>query len=174
MVRTFQDVRMFVGLTVQESILVSAEVAGGSRRVARARVSELMDLFDLAGLSRQVCEVLSYGQQRRLAIARSLATRPAVLLLDEPAAGLNDAETDALGQEILRIPELAGCGILLIEHNMGLVNTVCSWLHVLDNGTEIFQGEPRDAFANPGVRDAYIGHGFSSRIALDLEAEGPS
>lgn len=172
MVRTFQDVRMFTALTVEESILASAEASGISRAEARSRAHELMDLFDLSSLRSLTCEALSYGQQRRLAVARSLATKPAVLLLDEPAAGLNDVETEALGEEILRIPELNGCGVLLIEHNMGLVNKVCNWLHVLDHGAEIFCGSPRDAFGDPEVREAYIGHGFSSRIVTQFGEEG--
>lgn len=162
LVRTFQDVRMFGGLSVEESVLVCAEASGLPRSAARERTLNLMKAFDLVRLRSAACEALSYGEQRRLAVARALATQPRVLLLDEPAAGLNEVETELLGEEILRIPELTGCSVLLIEHNIDLVTAICARVFVLDHGAEIFRGSPTNAFNDSVVRDAYIGHGFSS------------
>lgn len=166
-VRTFQDVRMFAGLTVEESVRACAEVGRTRRSTARRRTDELLSTFDLSERRRHLCESLSYGDQRRLAIARALATGPRVLLLDEPAAGLNDAETEVLGREILRIPEVHDCGVLLIEHNIALVTAVCTRLYVLDHGAEVFAGPSGEAFDDPHVRDAYLGHGFSARPQPD-------
>jgi branched-chain amino acid transport system ATP-binding protein len=100
---------------------------------------------------------LPYGQQRRLEIARALATRPSLLLLDEPAAGMNPQETEELMEFILQVKEDFGLTVLLIEHDMRVVMGICQWIKVLDYGAEIAEGTPREIQQNARVITAYLG-----------------
>lgn len=156
--RTFQTPRLFAGLTVRENITVGLEAAGNPRgSKAREEVDSLMRRFDLQGLSRQVVSSLPYGHQRRVEIARALAGRPQVLLLDEPAAGLNDGETAELKALIHDVRSDHGCSIIVIDHDMSLIIGVSHRIQVLDEGQVIFAGDPEDAFRQRRVVEAYLG-----------------
>jgi branched-chain amino acid transport system ATP-binding protein len=112
------------------------------------------------GLARKAdhrCDSLSYGDERRVSIARALALQPSFALLDEPASGMNDAECEALMDVIAELPARFGCGVLLIEHNMKVIMGVCQRIHVLDGGQSLAEGSPHDIQMNPAVRRAYLG-----------------
>jgi branched-chain amino acid transport system ATP-binding protein len=155
--RTFQAVRLFKGLTVSENV-EAAQVARGlgrgeARRRARAALAEL-GLGHKAGAA---AARLSYGEERRVGLARALAAEPEFLLLDEPAAGLAPAEADELRHLIGDLRTRYGCGILVIEHNMALVMNLCERIHVLDGGRTIAEGTPAEIRGNGEVRRAYLG-----------------
>jgi ABC-type branched-subunit amino acid transport system ATPase component len=156
--RTFQTPRLFAGLTVRENVSAGLRAAGRVRgSSAREQVDSLLRRFELRGLSRQVVSSLPYGHQRRVEIARALAGRPQVLLLDEPAAGLNDAETAELKAVIQDIRRDHGCSIIVIDHDMSLIMGVSHRIQVLDEGHVIFTGDPADAFRQRQVVEAYLG-----------------
>ncbi len=113
--------------------------------------------MNLTEKSDRLADTLPHGDERRVGIARALAMHPNYLMLDEPAAGLNDAECAELMGLIVRIPEEYGCGVLLIEHNMTVIMGVCERIRVLDNGRDIAEGTPRDIQRNPVVMRAYLG-----------------
>jgi len=153
--RTFQTPRLFAELTVRENVAVGL-TALGRRRGRGDRVEPLLERLALQDLSRQVVSSLPYGHQRRVEIARALAGEPTVLLLDEPAAGLNDAETAEL-RELLREIRGDGCSILVIDHDMSLIMGVSDRIQVLDEGRVIFTGAPEEAFKQKDVVEAYLG-----------------
>ncbi len=166
--RTFQNIRLFPSLTVFEHILVAQSCrasnllvdllpfATTSEAVRRRKALDLLESVDLADRRNELAVHLPYGAQRRLEIARAVATSPELLLLDEPAAGLNETETSELRGmlEALRSQEHT---ILLVEHDMKLVMQVCSRVLVLNFGKLIGSGSPAEVRANPGVIDAYLG-----------------
>lgn len=156
-VRTFQAVRLFRSMTVSENVETALVNGGWSRRAARARAPELLDYLGILHRADRSCDGLSYGDERRVGIARALAQAPRYLLLDEPAAGMNLAESRALGTLIQSIRRDFGCGILLIEHNMGLVSAICERLHVMASGRTVTAGTPDEVFAHPDFRSAYLG-----------------
>lgn len=156
--RTFQTPRLFTGLTVRENITAGLRAAGSVRgATARQEVDSLLARFELQRLSREVVSSLPYGHQRRVEIARALAGRPQVLLLDEPAAGLNDAETADLKTVIEDVRRDHGCSIIVIDHDMSLIMGVSHRIQVLDEGQVIFTGDPADAFRERRVVEAYLG-----------------
>ena len=170
--RTFQNIRLFNALTALENIKVGADSRGKAgpisvmlglprmrreERAATARALELLDFVGLAGRHDAVASSLSYGEQRRLEMARALATDPQVLLLDEPAAGTNPAEKLDLAKLIARINAELGISILLIEHDMKLVMSVASYVVVLNFGKVIAAGSPEEIQRNPAVIEAYLG-----------------
>jgi branched-chain amino acid transport system ATP-binding protein len=156
--RTFQTPRLFAGLTVRENIAAGLRAAGNPRgAAARERVDSLLARFELQRLSRHVVASLPYGLQRRVEIARALAGNPQVLLLDEPAAGLNDSETAELKTAIEEIRHGQGCSIIVIDHDMSLIMGVSHRIQVLDEGEVIFMGDPSDAFRERRVVEAYLG-----------------
>ena len=155
MARTFQTPRLFRDLSVRENIEVGAN-AGRARRSGRARVEVLLRRLGLEELSRHVVSSLAYGYQRRVEIARALVAEPQVLLLDEPAAGLNDAETADLRELLLDIRR-EGCAIIVIDHDMNLIMNVSDRVQALDDGRVIFVGAPEDAFREKVVVEAYLG-----------------
>lgn len=122
-----------------------------------ARALDILRVFDLADAARQSASNLPYGKQRKLEIARALATNPKLLLLDEPAAGMNPNETAELMDTIRLVREQFDVTILLIEHDMKLVGGICEYLYVLNFGRELAQGEPRVVLSNPDVITAYLG-----------------
>jgi branched-chain amino acid transport system ATP-binding protein len=155
--RTFQAVRLFGRLTVAENIEVGALGVGASPRVARTRARLLMEQLGLSHLATITSASLPYGSERRVALARALATEPKFMLLDEPAAGLDESETDDLASALLEIRETTGCGLLVIEHDMRLITKVCDLAHVLAAGRTLAVGTPHDVIRDPAVIEAYLG-----------------
>ena len=170
--RTFQNIRLFNKLTVLDNVKTALhnEVGytlaesllhlGSYRKKERemdARALDILKVFGLDGKSGYTAANLPYGQQRKLEIARALATSPKLLLLDEPAAGMNPQETGELMETIQLVREKYGVTILLIEHDMKLVAGICEYLYVLNFGRELAQGTPAEVLHNPEVVTAYLG-----------------
>jgi ABC-type branched-subunit amino acid transport system ATPase component len=156
--RTFQSIRLFDRLTVLENIQVNALAAAGlGRRQAALLALDLADEFDLVGLGGAYVGELSYGDRRRVEIARALAGKPRFLLLDEPAAGMNENETEHLGGLIEHIRSQRGCGVLLVDHDLELIMVHCEKITVLNQGEEIAYGAPAEVQSNEAVIAAYIG-----------------
>ena len=170
--RTFQNIRLFNNLTVIENVMVGlannipCNVAESVFRLPRHKKSErefydkalaLLEIFQLAEYKDYLAANLPYGKQRKLEIARAMATNPSLLLLDEPAAGMNPSETQELMDDIAFIREKFDITILLIEHDMRLVGGICEKLTVLNFGTELAKGQTAEVLANPAVIKAYLG-----------------
>ena len=168
--RTFQAIRLFKGLSVLENVLVGRYVRSRSDVLAsllpfrdsgsaeRARSREILERFGLRGRAGALAGELSYGDQRRLEIARALASEPRLLILDEPAAGMNPTESAAL-QTMLGTLAAEGLTIILIEHDVRLVMGACERVVVLNFGRKIAEGPPAAIQADPAVREAYLGAG---------------
>lgn len=155
--RSFQGGRLFKAMSVFQNVEVSGLGLGLSRRKAGQRAAEMLDWMGISGLSGQMAGTLPYTDERRVAIARALVTKPDFLLLDEPAAGMSDHECDDLMTLVRSIPQVHGCGILLIEHNMAVVLGLCERVHVLDGGRTLAEGTPAEVRADKAVIDAYLG-----------------
>ena len=155
--RTFQAVRVFAGLSVRDNVEAAALGGGLGRRAARRQAAEVLERLGLGALAEREAGAVSAGDERRVGIARALATRPSFLLLDEPAAGLNDAESIRLIDTIRALAGEFGCGVLLVEHDMRVVMGTCARLHVLDSGRTVAAGDPATVAADPDVIAAYFG-----------------
>jgi len=165
LVRTFQAVRLFRAMTVLENLEVAAVGAGLGRRAAERRAYEILEWMGDAHRALDRADALPYGDERRVGIGRALAMAPRYLLLDEPAAGLGDAECDQLMQLMARVPQDFRCGVLLIEHNMRLIMGVCHRIHVIDSGRTIAEGSPSQIRNDPAVIRAYLGSKSERRRA---------
>ncbi len=158
-VRTFQNVRLFPRLSVRENIAAAALAQGLGRQAAAETCAELLERLDLERFAEAEARTIPYGDERRVGIARALAAQPRFLLLDEPAAGLNAVECDALVALVAALPSMFGCGVLLIEHNMSVVMRLCRDLHVLDGGRTITVGPTDTVRYDQNVVRAYLGSG---------------
>ena len=155
--RTFQHSRSFRGLTVRENVEVAALGVGAGPRSGAARADELLDLLGLAPYEDAPAGLLAHGDERRLGVARALATEPRFVLLDEPAAGLPEAEVPEFAAVIRAVRDDAEAGVLLIDHNMALVMEVCDRIQVLDQGRTLAEGTPSEIRGNLDVASAYLG-----------------
>jgi branched-chain amino acid transport system ATP-binding protein len=170
--RTFQNIRLFSQMSVLDNVLVACETARRTglrgalartstfreeERTMRDKALELLELFELSSLADERSTSLSYGNQRRLEIARALMLGPRLLLLDEPAAGMNYGEAEGLKKQIRWLRERFDLTVVLVEHNMQVVMSVCEEIHVLDYGETIAHGSPEQIREHPKVLAAYLG-----------------
>jgi branched-chain amino acid transport system ATP-binding protein len=155
--RTFQHGRLFRGLTVRENVEVAALGAGAAPGEARRRASQLLELLGLDARADDSAAVLPHGDERRLGVARALALRPQFVLMDEPAAGLHEAEIPAFAAVVRSVRDEFGAGVLLIDHNVPLIMEVCDRVHVLDRGRTLAEGTPAEILRNFDVATAYLG-----------------
>ena len=155
--RTFQTIRLFRDLTVLENVEVAAVSMGLSRREARQRALEVLEEIGISRWAEMLAGVLPYGLERRVEVARALATKPKFLFLDEPAAGLNEDESEELLQVLAAIPERKDLGMLIVDHDMRLIMRLCHRLHVLNFGKTIGEGTPEEVRQIPAVLEAYLG-----------------
>jgi branched-chain amino acid transport system ATP-binding protein len=162
--RTFQHSHAFGGLSVRENVEVAALGVGASQRTAAGRADELLDLLALSPYAHQPAASLAHGDERRLGVARALAADPRFVLMDEPAAGLPEAEVPRFATAVSVIRD-RGAGVLLVDHNVALVLEVCERIHVLDQGATLAEGTPGEIRSHLGVAAAYLGES----AAEDLE-----
>jgi branched-chain amino acid transport system ATP-binding protein len=155
--RTFQHSRSFPGLSVRENVEVAALGIGTGPREAARRARGLLELLALEELAEVTAAALSHGDERRLGVARALATEPRFVLMDEPAAGLPEAELPEFAAVVRSVRDEHGAGVLLIDHNMALVMEVCDRIQVLDQGRTLAEGPPAEIRANLDVAAAYLG-----------------
>ncbi|MCC7535542.1 MAG: ABC transporter ATP-binding protein [Deltaproteobacteria bacterium] len=183
--RTFQNIRLFRAMTVRENVIVAghkihranmldAVLRNGrfdaDERAFTDKADELLEIMGLRELADEEASSLPYGSQRRLEIARALMLEPKVLLLDEPAAGMNSSEADKLEDQIRFLRDELSLTIVLVEHNMSVVMSVCERIHVVDHGETIAEGPPSVVKADPKVLAAYLGEETPEAAIADLRA----
>ena len=155
--RTFQHSHAFRSLTVRENVEVVALGVRTSARRAAERAAELLELLGLTSYADSPAASLAHGDERRLGVARALATEPRFVLMDEPAAGLPEAEVPGFAAVVRSVRDEHGAGVLLIDHNMSLIMAVCDRIQVLDQGRTLAQGTPAEIRSNIDVAAAYLG-----------------
>jgi branched-chain amino acid transport system ATP-binding protein len=155
--RTFQHSRSFGALSVRENVEVAALGSGARVRQARRRADELLELLGLTDRVHRPAGTLAHGDERKLGVARALATEPRYLLMDEPAAGLPEAEVPDFAAVVRSVRDDHGAGVLLIDHNMALIMDVCDRIQVLDQGRTLAEGTPTEIRRNLDVAAAYLG-----------------
>jgi branched-chain amino acid transport system ATP-binding protein len=155
--RTFQHSHPFRSLSVRENVEVAALGTGASPATARRRAADLLGLMRLDGYADAPAGALPHGDERRLGVARALATAPSFVLMDEPAAGLPEAEVPEFAAVVRSVRDDHGAGVLLIDHNMALIMGVCDRIQVLDQGRTLAEGTPAEVRANLDVAAAYLG-----------------
>lgn len=170
--RTFQNLRVFSAMTVEDNVITGNHVniqAGfidsllhtkkfkNDESRARREAEELLEFVGLDGMKKEIAGSMAYGQQKRLEIARALASKPKICLFDEPAAGMNSAEALEMMEVIKRVQKERGIGIILIEHNMEAMMTTANRIIVMDTGRQIAEGTPTEIQANPLVIKVYLG-----------------
>ena len=155
--RTFQHSHAFRALSVRENVEVAALGGGADPRSAARRADELLQILALDRFAESSAANLAHGDERRLGVARALASEPRFVLMDEPAAGLPEAEVPDFAAVVRSVRDDHGAGVLLIDHNMALIMDVCDRIHVLDQGTSLAAGTPTEIRANLDVAAAYLG-----------------
>jgi branched-chain amino acid transport system ATP-binding protein len=155
--RTFQHSHAFRSFSVRENVEVAAMGVGVGRREARVRAATLLELLGLTGNARAPADALAQGDERRLGVARALATNPRFMLLDEPAAGLPEAEVSDFAGAVRSVCDEQDVGVLLIDHNMALIMEICDRIQVLDQGRTLAEGTPAEIRGNLDVAAAYLG-----------------
>jgi branched-chain amino acid transport system ATP-binding protein len=155
--RTFQHGHLFGELSVHENVAVAALGCGASPRAARARATELLKQVELSDQAQRPARLLPHGDQRKLGVARAVAAEPRFVLMDEPAAGLVEAEVPALAALVRSVAEDHGAGVVLIDHNMALVMEVSDRIQVLDQGRTLAEGSADEIRSNVDVTSAYLG-----------------
>ena len=155
--RTFQNIRLFTGLSAEENVAVAALANGASLAGAKATAARELDFVGLGGMLTKGADSLAYGARRRLEVARALATNPRFLLLDEPAAGMNPEETKDLADRLKMLPAQRGLALLVIDHDLKFVMSLCDRVIVLNRGRLIANDTPANVQKNPAVIEAYTG-----------------
>ena len=155
--RTFKHGHLFAGLTVRENVEVAALGVGARAGEARRRAEVLLGLLGLAEREEDLAGVLPHGDERKLGVARALATEPRYVLMDEPAAGLPEAEVPEFAAVVRAVRDDHDAGVLVIDHNMALIMEVCDRIHVLDQGRTLAEGSPDEIRRNLDVTAAYLG-----------------
>jgi ABC-type branched-subunit amino acid transport system ATPase component len=165
--RTFQHSRSFADLSVRENVEVAALGSGASTRLARRRRRELLALLGLSDRADAPARSLPHGDERKLGVARALATEPSFLLLDEPAAGLPEQEVAAFAEVVRAVRDDLDVGVLLIDHNMAMIMAICDRIQVLDQGRTLAEGTPAEIRGNLDVAAAYLGESAVQEEAAD-------
>ena len=183
--RTYQNVRLFSGMTALEQVVAGCFLRRGAsmlasffgtpaaRRAARRTEAEAMALLERVGLADRahlLAEALSYGEQRRIEIARALGSRPKLLLLDEPTAGMNAAESEVIGRLLHELRD-AGLTVLMVEHNIRLVSDFCDHVAVVSFGRKLTEGTPAACLVHPAVQEAYFGRKQAAAPESENDAE---
>ena len=155
--RTYQHSRLFKGLSARENVEVAALGVGAGSKEARQRADELLEMLGLGHRASSPAAVLPHGEEHKLGVARALATRPRFVLMDEPAAGLSEAEVPDFAKVVTTVRDEREAGVLLIDHNVGLILDVCDRIQVLDQGRTLAEGTPAEIRRNIDVTAAYLG-----------------
>jgi branched-chain amino acid transport system permease protein len=172
--RTFQGIRLFAHLSVLQNVLVTASVAGSGARSSgwQDRAMAALEELGLASVAHRFAGTLPYGDQRRCEIARALALQPRFLLVDEPFAGMNADESDALIAQLHHATDAYRCGLLVVDHDLRVIHDLCERVVVLNEGQKIAEGRPDDVYADVSVVEAYVGEKAAAQFASSTPEVG--